>query len=196
MEEVGNDFSQLVEFARQGGKGKELFQNLTADNAYQTIIVGDNLYFASSTEESVVCLNAKTGKKVKTYLTTDETKYWGFLAIEKNLLIGSNQNKKATLNFEPSQKFKAPKGKNKELKRGHCGTKHNTLVVSETLFALDKATGEKKWEYKKNSYILNPSITIGNGEIFFAECRNQSVPNAKEVGFLFIDDFWDVSNYT
>ena len=47
-------------------------------------------------------------------------------------------------------------------------------VCSENLFALDKQTGETRWTHT-GGVIVNPTIAIGEGRVYFAECRNEAV---------------------
>jgi len=47
-------------------------------------------------------------------------------------------------------------------------------VCSDSLFALDKESGETRWRYE-DGVILNPTITIGGGHVYFLECRNPEI---------------------
>ncbi|HQH52031.1 MAG TPA: PQQ-binding-like beta-propeller repeat protein [Candidatus Hydrogenedentes bacterium] len=47
-------------------------------------------------------------------------------------------------------------------------------VCSDAVFALDKASGEMRWSYGVGT-ILDTTITIANGRMFFVECRNKDV---------------------
>ncbi len=44
-------------------------------------------------------------------------------------------------------------------------------VVSETLFSIDRESGEKTWEYQ-GGLIMNSTITVGDDRVFFVESRN------------------------
>jgi len=50
--------------AKEGGLGTPLVQTSTSDNAFQVVVAGGKLYFGSSVEESVTCLNAADGKRL------------------------------------------------------------------------------------------------------------------------------------
>ncbi len=62
-------------------------------------------------------------------------------------------------------------------------------VCSDSFFALDPNSGETAWTYS-NGVLINPTITIADGRVFFVECRNdkvkQSIP--RRVG---IPELWD-----
>jgi len=47
-------------------------------------------------------------------------------------------------------------------------------VCSENLFALDKQTGETRWTHA-GGVIINSTIAMGQGRVYFAECRNEAV---------------------
>jgi len=53
--------------AKRGGLGEPLVQTSTSDNAFQVVVAGGKLYFGSSVEESVTCLNAADGKRLWTF---------------------------------------------------------------------------------------------------------------------------------
>lgn len=52
-------------------------------------------------------------------------------------------------------------------------------VCSDNLFARDKASGRPLWTYRAG-VILNSTITMAGGRIYFVECRNPSVKDAAE----------------
>lgn len=52
-------------------------------------------------------------------------------------------------------------------------------VCSDNLFARDKISGRPLWTYRAG-VILNSTITLAGGRIYFVECRNPSVKDAAE----------------
>jgi len=50
-------------------------------------------------------------------------------------------------------------------------------VSSDTLFALDADTGRKAWTYADHGVLLNCTITISDGRIWFVACRNPKIVN-------------------
>ena len=53
--------------AKDGRLGQPLVQTSTSDNAFQVVVAGGKLYFGSSVEESVTCLNVADGKRLWTF---------------------------------------------------------------------------------------------------------------------------------
>ncbi|MEM7233559.1 MAG: LamG-like jellyroll fold domain-containing protein [Planctomycetota bacterium] len=48
-------------------------------------------------------------------------------------------------------------------------------VCSESLFALDRKTGKTSWTAYTRGVLLNSTITIGSGKVFYVECRSPRV---------------------
>jgi len=53
-------------------------------------------------------------------------------------------------------------------------------VCSDNLFVLDVATGEPRWQNNDDGLIVNPTITIADGTIFYAACRDADLIAGKE----------------
>jgi len=51
-------------------------------------------------------------------------------------------------------------------------------VASDNLFALDADTGRRIWTYTNNSVLINSTITIADGRVWFVACRNPKVVEA------------------
>ncbi len=62
-------------------------------------------------------------------------------------------------------------------------------VCSENLFALHKRTGEVRWSYA-GGLIINPTITMSEAHVYFAECRHKDViaSESRRVG---MPEMWD-----
>jgi len=125
---------------------------------------GDFVYLAVRGE----CwqINAGNGQIVQKYQARpghkQEWKYdWSFVGSEGPLLLGTavKQGTAYTDFWGGSNWYDAPQGP------------ETFKVCSDNLFAVDKKTGEKKWEYAEG-LILNPSITVGPKAIYFVECRH------------------------
>jgi len=52
-------------------------------------------------------------------------------------------------------------------------------VCSDNLFAVDKKSGKQNWDYT-NGAIINSTITIGGGRVYFVETRNAVTVGASE----------------
>ncbi len=53
------------------------------------------------------------------------------------------------------------------------------IACSSDLFAVDKATRKKKWRYISDGVILDPTITIAEGRVYFVETDEPSLRNEK-----------------
>ncbi len=91
---------------------------------------------------------------------------WGYLSVQTDSLIGSAVRKGSSY-----QEYwgKADEGWY-DAKSGPATYK----VCSENLFALDRATGQAKWQYAQG-IILNPTITIEGNRLYFLESRHPQV---------------------
>ena len=47
-------------------------------------------------------------------------------------------------------------------------------ICSDNLFSLDKSTGQPLWTYT-NGTVINSSIAIGGGRVYFVDCRNPAI---------------------
>jgi len=156
----------------------------------QACVDSDFMYVAATNDCWLIDVN--TGRKTRSYVTLEPKTDWGYVAIAGDLLLGSCQSPKATYNAQnsPGPKYKKPKEGVPPVRTrtvwGHLG---NTQVVSSSLFALAKADGAKAWHYARKSHILNSSITIGDGAVFFVECRNAALPDGGR-GVIFLKDFF------
>ncbi len=61
-------------------------------------------------------------------------------------------------------------------------------VCSDNLFAVDKTSGDKRWDYA-DGLIINSTITIGGGRVYFVETRNTATVGGDERQ-LGSADFW------
>jgi len=105
---------------------------------------------------------------------------WGYIAVVGDLLFGSA--------VKPNAHYVEFKGRPYwyDETSGGFGT---AQVVSDSLFALRKEDGGRQWTYK-NGVILNSSIAIGGGRMYFVECREPSIL-AEEVGRIGSSRLWE-----
>ncbi len=52
-------------------------------------------------------------------------------------------------------------------------------VCSDNVFALNPESGQEIWRYE-NGVIINTTIVIADGRVFFVECRNETIRNSAE----------------
>jgi len=110
----------------------------------------------------------------------DWTYDWGYLARHGDAIVGSAV--KAGTSWT---NFWGKAGSGWYDSRGGPVT---DKICSDNLFALDGQTGGFRWEYR-GGLIVNPTITIGDGRIYFVECRNDKAIAAptRRLGGA---DFW------
>jgi len=83
--------------------------------------------------------------------------HWSYVARTGDLLVGSGRIQGASYT-ETSHAADAA-----------LWYDNMSIVTSRSLFALDAESGRVKWTYAKNGIIINTTITIGDGSIFFIE---------------------------
>ncbi|MCE9546060.1 MAG: PQQ-binding-like beta-propeller repeat protein [Planctomycetia bacterium] len=114
-------------------------------------------------------IDASTGKVVRMFDFVDDSgravdPTWSHVALSGDLLIGSTAREVSHYHehwgsdswFD--QRIGPKTGK----------------VCSMGLFALDKETGKKRWSYVKG-LVVNSSLTIGDGRMYFVEVRDESL---------------------
>ncbi len=85
---------------------------------------------------------------------------WGYLAVVDDQLIGSSTRRGAS-------------------RMGHSRSQiaetyydDVPIVVSETLFSVNREIGTINWLYQPRGAIINPTITVGAGQVFLIESAN------------------------
>lgn len=85
--------------------------------------------------------------------------HWGFLAVTPDRIVGSLQ---------------VPTASRTQATREAVDLDYRSqqgLVTSETLFALDRESGEPRWTWDRKSTIINTTITVSDGQLYFVESR-------------------------
>ena len=129
--------------------------NWCADREHVYAAVRDKLYR----------LDAATGKLSRTHDVVPGPKDWewdwGFVARDGDRIVGSAVKQgSAYTNFWGGG--------------GWYDQKAAPKVCSDNLFALDEASGRVLWQ-RAGGVVLNSTITIANGRVYFVECRNTEV---------------------
>ena len=122
---------------------------LTNDCLYA---VADNYCFAldnNTGEEKVM-------HRVPQIERRDADAHWGYLATKGEMLYGSGRKPNAIFNKYSRLDW----------------SEYSRLVTSDYLFGMNRKSGKLKWTYKGGA-ILNPSICLGEGKIFFVESENK-----------------------
>jgi outer membrane protein assembly factor BamB len=146
----------------------------------------DYMYVAATND--CWLLDVETGEKARAYTVPDKESDWGYVAIVGEQLLGSSQNPDATVNMQKgTMRAGSSKGEGEHV-RSAWGVMNNTQVVSTELFSLAKADGARQWQYKTGSHILNTTVAISDGTVYFAENRHADLPGAAK-GIVFLRDF-------
>jgi len=86
---------------------------------------------------------------------------WGYVAVVTNRIYGSGMKRGASYT-----EYSGPAYWYDSL-----GTESTAKVCSDNVFCLSKTNGAPLWTYK-NGVVINSSIAIGGGRIYFVESRN------------------------
>ena len=120
-------------------------------------------------------LDPETGARISTWpvaaVDADRGAYWGYLASLDDLILGSVVRPEAVFTniFGGSGEGWADATKGPVTRK----------VLSDALFAVRKADGQRIWT-RRNGLVINPTITVGGGTLYFLECRNQEVMAGKD----------------
>jgi outer membrane protein assembly factor BamB len=88
-------------------------------------------------------------------------KAWGYLAAVDGLIVGSVAR--------PGGSLRAMGKPENTIVWGNT----QPVVCSTSIFAVDRDSGNRAWEYPaRGGVIVNPTIAIGGGRVFFVESRN------------------------
>jgi outer membrane protein assembly factor BamB len=91
---------------------------------------------------------------------------WGFVALVTNRLYGSSVKRGAAYTEYSGPAFWYDS----------LGTESTAKVCSDNLFCLSKTDGQPLWTYQKG-VIINSSLTIGGGRVYFVASRNATATN-------------------
>jgi len=127
------------------------------------IAATDSHLFVAAADACLV-LDAQTGKTMKRIQApgSQPQKAWGYLAVVDGLIIGSVA--------KPGGSLRAM-GKAEDI---FVWKSDQPVVCSFSLFGISQATGKPAWEYvARRGAIINPTLAIGNGRIYFVESSNE-----------------------
>lgn len=138
-----------------------------------SLAVGDK-YFYAVADNACNVIEPITGKEMPQFKVPqlfNVDKDWGYIAVIDDQLFGSARKPEAIYN---------------QYNRFDWG-EHGRLVCSDYLFSMNSDNGKLQWTYKEGM-ILNSSITIGNGKMYFVESRN-SVSMNDDDGLIGLKEF-------
>lgn len=126
----------------------------------------DLLYVASGS--TVTGIDGQTGERSHRFEVPqaegEPTREWGYVGVVGNALVGSA--------VKPGSAYIGDDGEWYDGK----AVGEVSVVTSDSVFAMDRHTGERKWSYEGGA-VMNSTITIADGQVFFVESRN---PDAKD----------------
>jgi len=144
----------------------------------------DSLYFAL--RNNLLRFNAYTGERMRSYnIPLDPKKYdWGYVANVGDKVYGSCVKKNSfytTVSGSWEFWYDSP-----------SSTKEISKICSHQLFCLNKSDGTTAWTYD-GGVVINSTIAIGNGRVYFIDCRNSNIA-ASTTGRIGSTDLWS-QNY-
>jgi len=149
---------------------------VTADDDHLFIAVDDDCWQ----------LDGNTGLRVFTHKLNDPGKEWGYVARSGSLLYGSAQ-------FDDAH-YTQIWGIIPGWYDNRTDPAVTAKICSKYLFANNAATGTRVWTYDSadadKGVIINSTITMGNGRLYFVESRDPDVESYSS-GRIGIADLWD-----
>jgi len=112
-------------------------------------------------------LDVVTGQLLTSYPVSesmDASFDWGYIASDRHLLLGTAVRRGASFS-----EFHGPDQWHDKLLGD--GT---AKICSDSLFAIDKDSGTRLWT-RRRGVIINPTITLGDGLVYFLESRHPKV---------------------
>jgi outer membrane protein assembly factor BamB len=130
--------------------------NMTATAEFLYIVSADSCIAISTASGEIV-------QRTKALLPGDQPRHWGYLAHHGNLLLGSTTQLNASRSGLSKDQI------------AETYYDHVPLVTSDSLFSLDRDTGQSRWQYlPTGGAILNPTLTIGDRHLYFVESNKQA----------------------
>ena len=159
--------------SRRVGALKDSGQMLVTDE-YVYLVAQDHCHAVDVADGSIK-FTLKAAKVI-----SGEDRDWGYLNCVGERLFGSGQKVGASFDrlayqTDPNAPYNLQEQDFRE------------VVVSDYLFSFNRFTAEKPWTYHRGT-IMNSAITIGDGRIYFAECRNPEIMKDRD-GRVRIDRF-------
>jgi SAM-dependent methyltransferase len=169
-----------------------IYWSLEIPNSMRVNTPRDSGYFSAddnglfiAVDDDCWRLDGDTGLRTFTYKLNDEGYEWGYVARAGDKLYGSAQYKNAHYTNIWG-------GGGWYDNRSSTGA--TAKICSRYLFADNESTGARVWTYDSTDadkgVIINATITIGNGRVYFVESRNATVESYPS-GRIGISQLWD-----
>ena len=122
---------------------------------------GDTLFVAHG--RYCLAIEGQTGARSRRHEVprtgADGPREWSYVAAGRDLLIGSRVKSEGTYLGDDGEWYE------------EYAPDQVSRVTSDLLFALNPTTGQPLWEYARGA-VLNSTITLGDGMVFFIESRD------------------------
>jgi outer membrane protein assembly factor BamB/SAM-dependent methyltransferase len=143
-----------------------------------------NLYVA--VRDTCWRLDPQTGARSATYPVLNaadgqQKPQWGYVAATRGKLYGSAVKQGAA--------YTNIWGRSSEGWYDGTGGPTTFKVCSDLLFALDSKSGDTIWTYE-NAPVINTTIAIGGGRVYFVECRHPKV-TGYDSGRIGLPELWN-----
>jgi outer membrane protein assembly factor BamB len=132
------------------------------------VTLGENHVYVVA-QDRCLKLDPDTGVQQDLFQCPTKDMDWGYVAVDGNLLFGSEQKKDASI-------IRGVGG-------NHWRSSHGDdrpVVTSTRLFCLNARSGQEIWSYEANSVIANPTICISHDAVFFMESQDPEALRAKD----------------
>ena len=149
-------------------------------------MLGTDEYIYIAAEGQCWAVDVVTGVRkliLKAPQLDDRNKHdWGYMNHLGDCLFGTGQKVRASF-YKQDFRGKPDNGSHV------LEADFRQVIVSDYLFAIDRHTGAIRWTYRDGT-IMNSAVTVGDGRIYFAQCRNPEIMKDDD-GRLRIDKFCD-----
>ncbi len=118
--------------------------------------------------DACLVLDARSGKQRRRLRVPGSGSAWGYLASASGLVLGSEVRPGASIRVMN--------------RATHTIVWRNLqpVICSTSLFANDLATGGPRWKYAaRTGMIVNPTIAVGDGRVYFIESKNRQTLQSK-----------------
>ncbi len=152
--------------------------NMPRDSGY---VCADEDGIFVAVDDNCWRLDGDSGKRVGTFSVGDANMEWGYVGLYKGRLYGSAQFKGAH--------YKDYWGKESWYDAG--SGEQTYKVCGRYMFAMDKSTGRLIWkdDRAESGVLINSTITIGGGRVYFVESRHPAVRVLK-TGRIGLPQLW------
>ncbi len=144
-------------------------------------MIVDDKYLYVAAEDKCYGIDVQTGRRRLVYtmpqLVKNRTCNWGYIAYSGEMLFGSGCRKGSSYTETSRQADDALWRRNMK------------VVTSEYLFGMERKSAKVLWTYK-DGLIVNTTITVGGGRIYFVETHNQKAM-ADELGRMPVKTMFD-----